>query len=80
MSAGELEPMDPWLSALGAPQRHRARILRQVITAGEPAMVEGCLLCAELDARKASARAAFDHSGAVDARVLMRRHHESAHR
>ncbi|WP_354670056.1 hypothetical protein [Streptomyces sp. S.PNR 29] len=44
-----------------------------------PVPVPGCAACAELDARRDEARAAFDGSAVTDANVLLRQHQRLEH-
>ncbi|WP_327676574.1 hypothetical protein [Kitasatospora sp. NBC_00458] len=71
---------DPRADALATPQRERARSIRAVVDGSESRPVEGCSDCARLDRQMTCAQRVFDYSGAVDARVLLRRHHAGAHR
>jgi hypothetical protein len=45
-----------------------------------PMPVRGCEVCAELDAGREAARAAYDRSAETDANVLLRQHRRQEHR
>jgi len=52
----------------------------QTVRNRPPVPVPGCRECAELGARRAAARAAFDWSAETDANVLLRSHQRRDHR